>query len=106
MLKPGGRLMVSDIVLLKELPDFIRSSVAAYIGCIAGALMKDEYLETIKEAGFREVKILDETVFPVECMANDPTVKVIIDKIGMSEETIKDAAESVVSIKVQGVKPE
>jgi SAM-dependent methyltransferase len=106
VLRRGGRLMVSDIVLLKELPDFIRSSVAAYIGCVAGALMKDEYLETIKGAGFREVKILDEAVFPIECMANDPTAKVIIDKIDMSEETIKDAAASVVSIRVQGIKPE
>ena len=104
VLKPGGRLMVSDIVLLQELPDSIRSSIAAYIGCISGALLKDEYLATIKEAGFHEVKIIDETVFPIDCLANDPTARAIIDKINAPVEKIIDTANSVVSIKVQGIK--
>lgn len=105
VLKPGGRLMVSDITLLKELPDFIRNSIAAYVGCISGALMKDEYIDAIKEAGFHEVSIIDETVFPVEFMANDPTAKAIIDKVGTTMEKVKDIASSVVSIKVHGIKP-
>src|SRR4030042_860686 len=42
ILKPGGRLMVSDIVLMNELPDSIKNSVAAYIGCVAGAPMTNE----------------------------------------------------------------
>ena len=104
VLKAGGRLMVSDIVLLKELPDFIRSSIAAYVGCISGALMKDEYLQAITEAGFSEVKIVDETFFPVDCMTNDPTAKAVINKMNLSTEKIKDIASSVVSIKVRGVK--
>ena len=44
--------MVSDIVLLKELPEEIKNSVAAYVGCIAGATTKKEYLEAIQAAGF------------------------------------------------------
>ena len=104
VLKPGGRLMVSDITLLKEVPDFIRNSIAAYVGCISGAMLKDEYIEVIGEAGFHEVKIIDETVFPIEFMANDPTAKAIIDKIGTTVEQVKDIASSVVSIKVQGIK--
>ena len=64
-LKPGGRLMVSDIVLLKELPDAIKNSIQAYVGCVCRSdAMKDDYLKTIKAAGFRKVKILEETVFP------------------------------------------
>ncbi|MBA7473041.1 Arsenite methyltransferase [subsurface metagenome] len=105
VLKPGGRLMVSDIVLLKELPDFIKNSIAAYVGCLSGAVMKGEYVEVIREAGFREVKIIDETSFPIECIANDPAAKVIIDKMNLPTEKIKDTANSVVSIKVQGMKP-
>ena len=105
VLKLGGRLMVSDIVLRKELPEFIKSSVAAYVGCISGAMMKDEYLATIRGAGFQEVKILDEAVFPIECMANDPTAKAVIDGINLSEDEIKDTANSVISIKLQGIKP-
>ena len=42
VLKPGGRLMVSDIVLLKKLPDFVKDSIEAYVGCVAGAATKDE----------------------------------------------------------------
>jgi len=105
VLKPGGRLMVSDIVLLKELPDFIRNSVAAYVGCISGALMKNEYLDAIVEAGFEEVQILDEAVFPIDCMANDPTAKAVIDKMNLAEDEIQDTASSVASIKVRGIRP-
>ena len=105
VLKPGGRLMVSDIVLLEELPDFLRKSVAAYIGCVSGAMMKDDYLETMREAGFNQVKIIDETSFQIDCMANDPTAKVIIKEINLPADKIKEAASSVVSIKVQGIKP-
>ena len=104
-LKPGGRLMVSDIVLLKELPDFIRNSIEAYIGCLSGAIMRDEYIGTIKKAGFQEVRIVDETPFPIESMANDPTAQAIIKDSRLPFEEIKDVANSVISIKVFGVKP-
>ena len=105
VLKPGGRLMVSDIVLLKELPDFIRSSIAAYVGCVGGAMLKDDYIEAIRKAGFGEVKIIGETSFPIESIANDPTAKALIDKMNIPSEEIKDIANSVLSIKVQGIKP-
>ena len=105
VLKPGGRLMVSDITLLKELPNFIKDSIAAYVGCISGALMKDEYIRVIRKAGFHKVKIIDETVFPIECMVNDPTAEAVISQMGLSMEEIKDIASSAVSIRVQGIKP-
>jgi SAM-dependent methyltransferase len=108
VLKPGGRLMISDMVLLKELPDFIKNSVEAYVGCISGAIMKEEYIETIKAAGFQKVKIIDETSFPVEDIVNSQTAKAIIENLGMPTEKLKelkDIANSVVSIKVYGVKP-
>src|SRR5512139_234293 len=50
-LKPGGRLMVSDIVLLQELPQEIRNSISAYTACVAGAERKERYLDTIRAAG-------------------------------------------------------
>ena len=104
-LKPGGRLMISDLVLLKELPDFIKNSIEAYIGCIAGAIMRDEYIGAIKAAGFQEVRIVDETSFPIECMANDPLAKAIINKLEIPLEEVTETANSVISIKVYGVKP-
>ena len=105
VLKPGGRLMVSDIVLEKELPEALRSSIAAYVGCISGALLKEAYLEAIRQAGFGDVRILEETAYPVESMIEDPTAKTTIDKLGLSPEVIMENAHSIVSIKVQGIKP-
>ena len=62
-LKPGGRVMVSDIVLLKELPESIKNSVEAYVGCVAGASRKEEYLETVAAVGFQEVEVVSEKSF-------------------------------------------
>lgn len=61
VLKPGGRVMVSDIVLLKELPEDIKQSVVAYTGCVAGASLKKDYLAEIENAGFKDVDIVSET---------------------------------------------
>ena len=105
VLKPGGRLMISDLVLLKELPDLIKNSVEGYIGCLSGAIMKDEYMDAVEAAGFQGVEIVDETYFPIECMANDPTAKTLIKNLNISSETVKEVVSSVTSIKVHGVKP-
>lgn len=106
VLKPRGRLMVSDIVLTRELPGPVKDSIEAYIGCLAGAVMKNDYLDAIKAAGFREVKVLAEISFPVEFLADDPIGKTIMEKSNMSFAELKDLANSVVSIKVSGIKPE
>ena len=105
VLKPGGRLMVSDIVLLKELPDVVKKSIEAYVGCVSGAALKDEYLRTIKAAGFQDVRIIDETSFPVEFIANDPTAKELIKNSKMPPEKVREVASSIISIKVYGAKP-
>jgi SAM-dependent methyltransferase len=60
VLKPGGRLMVSDIVLTGELPENIKNSLAAYAGCVAGASLKEDYLATIANAGFEKVEVVSE----------------------------------------------
>ncbi len=105
VLKPGGRLIISDIVLLKELPDSIKNSIEAYIGCLSGAIMKDEYIEAIRKAEFQDVRVIDETNFPIDCMANDPTAEAIIKNSEISQENIKEIANIVVSIKIWGIKP-
>ena len=97
--------MVSDIVLLKDLPEAVKSSVQAYVGCLAGATMKPEYLQAVKDAGFTDVRVVDEAYFPIELMANDPTAKAVIDKSGITIDEIKDMGHSVASVKVQGTKP-
>jgi len=105
ILKPGGRLMVSDIVLLRELPDNIESSVEAYVGCVAGAMLKDEYIKAIKAAGFQEVKIIDQTSFSLDFVLNDPTAKVLINDLKISPDQLEALEGSILSIKVFGTKP-
>jgi len=105
VLKPGGRLMVSDMVLLSELPDSIKKSVAAYIGCVAGASKKDEYIKDIKAAGFKDVTIMDETSFPSDYAVKDPTIEALVNDYGISKADLKQLASSVKSIKVHAAKP-
>jgi len=63
VLKPGGRILVSDLVTEGELPEDIKKSFDAWSGCIAGALEKNEYLDTIEKAGFIKVEIVNQTRF-------------------------------------------
>jgi len=104
VLAPNGRLMVSDIVLLKELPKSIKENVEAYAGCIAGAELKENYLELIRKAGFREVKVIDEKTYPLEYIISESTLKEAIKMANMTEEEVKEAANIVVSVKVSAVK--
>jgi len=105
VLKPGGRLMVSDIVLLQELPEEIRNSIGAYLGCVAGAVTKSDYIQAIQAAGFQGIKVIEEVTFPTELLANDPTAREIVKNLNLPREKAKDLARSVVSMKVSAVKP-
>jgi SAM-dependent methyltransferase len=106
VLKPGGRLMVSDIVLLAELPQFIRQSLAAYIGCISGAMLKEDYLAAIREAGFSDIAIVDEATYPIKLMTNDPNARAMIEELNVSDKKAEEIAASAVSLKVSAIKPE
>jgi len=104
VLKPGGRIMVSDIVLTRELPDIIRENVSAYVGCIAGAVIKEDYLEGIRKAGFTDVKILEETDFPINYIVSDNSAVIVKNDLNLDKDEVKDLEESVLSIKVSALK--
>jgi len=104
VLKPGGRLMISDIVLLKELPEKILKSAEAYVRCISGAMLKDEYLKVVKDAGFGDVEVLSEDIRG-DVWENDSLASSIIEQLGISHEEIKDLARSIVSLKFSAIKP-
>lgn len=95
--------MISDIVLLKELPDSVKKSVEAYIGCLGGAILKEEYISAITEAGFLQVKVIDETTFDIDVL--DPITKVIMENLKASTENIKEVSSSTASVKVAAIKP-
>ncbi|MGD8505049.1 MAG: arsenite methyltransferase [Candidatus Bathyarchaeota archaeon] len=66
VLKTGGRIMISDIVTEGELPEEVRKSFDAWAGCIAGALEKGDYLDTIKRSGFKDVKVVSESTYSID----------------------------------------
>lgn len=66
VLKPNGKLMISDIVTKGKLPEEIKKSFEAWAGCIAGALEKNEYIETIKKAGFNNIEIISENIYSID----------------------------------------
>lgn len=104
VLAPNGRMMVSDIVLLKPLPDAVQQSVEAYAACIAGAEIKDRYLELIDGAGFQQIEVIEEHTYPLEYIVSEDTLSEAINLTNMSEEQLRSTAQSVVSIKVSAVK--
>jgi SAM-dependent methyltransferase len=108
VLKPNGRIMISDLVLLKELPDFIKNSIEAYVECIGGAILKEEYLTAIKEAGFQDIKIVDETSYPADLIDfSGPTVKAVLEDLKISVEQAKEMVNQfveVVSVKIYAIK--
>lgn len=105
VLKPGGRLAVSDVVLTRELPEFVKSSSKAYIGCLAGAIMKEQYLKIIRGVGFSEVDVVAESSFPVESLLCETAGSSVIEKPSISAEQLKEVAGSVLSIKISAKKP-
>ena len=105
VLKPGGRLAISDVVLSRELPDFVKNSTKAYIGCLAGAIMKQEYLQIIANVGFTDVSVAAESSFPVQSLLCESRGSSAIEMPQFSPEQQKEIAESVLSIKVNARKP-
>ena len=104
-LKPGGRLMVSDIVLLRELPSFIKGSIEAYVACLAGAATREAYLAAITAAGFVDVQVVEETSVPVDLVVNDPVTKKIVDGLHISSQSLSGVVDSIKSIRVSALKP-
>ncbi|OPY92887.1 MAG: Erythromycin 3''-O-methyltransferase [Syntrophaceae bacterium PtaU1.Bin231] len=105
VLKPGGRLMVSDIVLRKPLPEVVRNSVSAYVGCVAGASLKEDYLGAMRQAGFVDVTVQSEAPFPVDCVSTDPMLAGLAESLNLSlEELARQATETVVSVRISGFK--
>jgi len=105
VLKPGGRIAISDIVLNGELPDFIRHDFEAWAGCIAGALQEEDYLQKIKDAGFTKVVTESKrTVLEFSSALNKypELVERVKEEAGCAPEELLDR---IVSIKVKAYKP-
>lgn len=103
ILKSGGRLMVSDMVLVGDLPENILKSAEMYSGCISGALQKDDYINKIKQSGFANIEIIKEDAVRVsDYIGSDKVISEIVKD--MPEKDIKNIDNVVVSIKISARK--
>ncbi len=105
VLKPGGRLSVSDIVVLGEMPLQIRDSAEAYVSCLSGAILRDEYLRLIEAAGFTDVTVTDEKSFALDDVVADDIVEEFARQSNASREELEAAAALFQSIRVSAKKP-
>jgi len=102
--KPGGRIMISDIILLHDLPDYVMQSVEGHIACLSGAIRKEDYVAAIAKAGFTDITIDKEAAFPIELMLNDPIAKKVVSENNLSAKDIQDIANSIASISISAKK--
>jgi arsenite methyltransferase len=100
VLKPGGKLTLSDVVLLQPLPPALAGSAAAYLGCVAGASLKNDYLHMLAEVGFADVQVVGESPFYLGEAAADPVVQAIIEEARLTPDEVREVGKSIVSIKV------
>ena len=105
VLRPGGRLMISDTVMLQPLPEPVQRSVGAYVGCLAGAINKQTYIDLVRAAGFGDVEILEESPVSIDCMLNDPAAASIMEQMNLPPEMVERLGEFIASVKLTGTKP-
>jgi len=101
VLKPGGRVAISDIALSRTLPEKVRDSIAAYVGCISGAVLIDEYKKVVESSGLKDVRIISKGKSAcIDPDTKDPVGRAILDSLGDGE----SLEDYVVSIYIEGRK--
>ncbi len=83
VLKPGGRIAISDITLLKELPEKVRESIEAYVGCVGGAMLIDDYKKAVEAARLKDVEVtIKGSSACIDIDTSDPIGRAILDSLG------------------------
>ncbi|HMN97335.1 MAG TPA: arsenite methyltransferase [Phycisphaerales bacterium] len=102
VLRPGGRVAVSDLALLRPLPESVRADVEALIGCVAGAILVEEFRGMIEAAGFAEIELTSKPEY-VKAMTNweDPLYRRILAALPES----RCASEFITSLDIAARKP-
>lgn len=99
VLKPGGHLSVSDVVLLGELPEKIEQAATMYAGCISGAMQKDDYLKVIDESGLVNSKVQKEKVIRIPD-------EILLNYLNQQEmDDFKNSSTGIYSVTIYAEKP-
>jgi SAM-dependent methyltransferase len=100
VLRSSGRLAISDLVLRAPLPAGLLRSVEAYVGCVAGAMLRGDYLAAIRAAGFSTVDVVAESEFRGIVDLQSPQIRAALARDGLTTQDAELMLESVVSLKV------
>lgn len=101
VLRPGGRIAVSDLVLAHDLTSDMRANAALLTGCIAGAMVEEDYIEAIRDAGFQDVSIVKRSAY-----LEPGHVGGLAREAGVSEDDAAEIAANVSSITVEAIRPQ
>lgn len=101
VLKPGGRMMVSDIVLEKELPREIQENDLALAACVSGASIRSDYLRAVENAGLKEITIKKDTRFALSVL----DAKELLPGLSLTDEMLEELIQDVRSLEIYAEKP-
>jgi arsenite methyltransferase len=104
ILKPGGRVMISDLVSEHPTPQFLVENTDALVGCLP--VQEDEYLGLLKDAGMESVEIVEEKAYPSDLLTTDPAVQGFLKANPGQEKIVLEFIGSIRSGMIQGFKPE
>ena len=96
VLKPGGRLVVSDVMLDGELPEVITRDVMAYVGCVSGAIQREDYLAMLAAAGLGEIEIIKDVDFLASVADSLPKeISTAMEELGLNGDDLEGVVRSV-----------
>jgi len=96
VLKPGGRLVVSDVMLDGELPEIITNDVMAYVGCVSGAVQREDYLAMLREAGLGDIEIAKDVDFIASVADSLPKeINSAMEELGLNSDDLKGVVRSI-----------
>ena len=96
ILRPGGRLAVSDVVLERDLPEAVSRDVTAWVGCVAGAIRRDQYLALLAGAGFGDIEIVKDIDFLAATGGSVPDeIAISLDELGLTAADLEGVVRSI-----------
>ncbi len=104
VLRPGGRMVVSDVVLNEPLPEVIAADVAALTGCVAGAALRGQYLATITAAGLSNIEVVNDRGFGAVALTMVP--EQMLRQAGAAGIDVQRVAETVRSLTIRARRPQ
>jgi len=105
VLRSGGRMSLSDIVTLGEIPLRIRESAEAYVSCLSGAILREDYVVLMSEVGFTDIEVTESRSFGLDDVVSEDLVAEFARQSGATVDELQAAAAMFQSVRVRAVKP-